>query len=134
MPVPRSFRKVGRTVNPFIAPLARRVPPLAVVHHVGRRSGRSYQTPVMAFPTSEGWVVALFYGDDVQWLRNARGVGGVVLTRSGRRHEVTEVRLLDAATGTPLLPLWARGVVRPLRVRAYALLVAAGWKSPTSTP
>jgi len=125
VPVPRSFRKVGKTVNPFVVPMAGRVPPLAVVHHVGRRSGRSYQTPVMAFPTPEGWVVALFYGDDVQWLRNARGPRTVALTRSGRRHEVSEVRVLDASAGTPRIPAWARAVVRPVRVRSYVLLVAA---------
>jgi deazaflavin-dependent oxidoreductase (nitroreductase family) len=124
MPVPRAFRKVGRTVNPFIVPMARRVPPLAVIHHVGRRSGRAYQTPVMAFPTADGWVVALFYGDDVQWLQNARGPGGVVLSRAGERHEVSQVRQLDAATGAPLLPAWARAVTRPARVRGYVLLVA----------
>ncbi|GIF51359.1 deazaflavin-dependent oxidoreductase (nitroreductase family) [Asanoa ferruginea] len=124
MPVPRSFRKVGRTVNPFIVPVARRVWPLAVIHHVGRRSGRSYETPVMAFPAPEGWVVALIYGDDVQWLRNARGAGGVALTRAGQRHPVGEVRQLDAPTGAPLVPAWARAVLRPARVRGYVLLVA----------
>ena len=122
MPVPRAFRKVGRTVNPFIVPMARRVPPLAVIHHVGRRSGRAYQTPVMAFPTGDGWVVALFYGDAVQWLQNARGPGGVTLTRSGERHQVSQVRQLDAATGAPLLPAWARAVTRTARVRGYVLL------------
>jgi deazaflavin-dependent oxidoreductase (nitroreductase family) len=122
MPVPRAFRKVGRTVNPFIVPMARRVPPLAVIHHVGRRSGRAYQTPVMAFPTGDGWVVALFYGDDVQWLQNARGPGGVTLTRSGERHEVSQVRQLDAATGAPLVPAWARAATRTARVRGYVLL------------
>jgi deazaflavin-dependent oxidoreductase (nitroreductase family) len=125
MPVPRAFRKVGRTVNPVIVPMARRVPPLAVIHHVGRRSGRAYQTPVMAFPTAEGWVVALVYGDDVQWLQNARRPGGVALTRSGERHQVSQVRQLDAVTGAPLLPAWTRAVMRPARVRGYVLLVAA---------
>lgn len=126
MPVPRSFRKVGRTVNPFIVPTARRVPPLAVIHHVGRRSGRPYETPVMAFPTPEGWVVALVYGDDVQWLQNARGPGGVALTRSGERHQVRQVRQLDAEAGARLIPAWARAVLRPARVRGYVLLVATG--------
>ncbi len=126
MPVPRPLRKVGRTVNPFIVPTARRVPPLAVIHHVGRRSGRSYETPVMAFPTPEGWVVALVYGDDVQWLQNARGPAGVALTRSGQRHQVSQVRHLDAGAGAPLMPAWARAVMRPAGIRGYALLVAAG--------
>jgi deazaflavin-dependent oxidoreductase (nitroreductase family) len=123
--MPRSFRKVGPTVNPFIVPMAGRVRPLAVVHHVGRRTGRAYQTPVMAFPTPDGWVIALFYGDDVQWLRNARRSGGVVLNRSGERHQVGEVRLLDSVAGAPLLPAWARVVARAVNVHEYALLVPA---------
>ncbi|MDG4826778.1 nitroreductase family deazaflavin-dependent oxidoreductase [Asanoa sp. WMMD1127] len=125
MPVPRSFRKVGRVVNPFIVPVARRVRPLAVIHHVGRRSGRSYQTPVMAFATPDGWVVALVYGDDVQWLRNARGPGGATLTCGGQRHPVGSVRILDTATGAPLVPAWARAVLRPAKIRNYVLLVSA---------
>jgi deazaflavin-dependent oxidoreductase (nitroreductase family) len=125
MPMPRAFRQVGRRVNPFIAPLAQRVRPLAVVHHVGRRSGRAYETPVMAFPTPDGWVVALFYGADVQWLRNARRSGSVALTLAGKQHQIGEVRLLDKATGAPLLPAWTRAAGRALNVQNYALLVAA---------
>ena len=124
MPVPRPFRKVGRTVNPFIVPMARRVRPLAAIHHVGRRSGRSYQTPVMAFPAPGGWVVALVYGNDVQWLLNAQASGGVALTRSGERHQVSQVRQLDAVAGAPLLPAWARAVMRPARIRGCVLLAA----------
>jgi len=124
MPMPRPFRKLGRTVNPFIVPMARRVRPLAVIHHVGRRTGRPYQTPVMAFPTPGGWVVALVYGADVQWLQNALRSGGVALTRSGERHQVSQVRQLDTVAGAPLLPAWARAVMRAAYVRDYVLLVA----------
>ena len=39
-----------------------------VVRHVGRRSGKSYETPVDAFDTDRGTLlVALPYGPDTDW-------------------------------------------------------------------
>ncbi|NKY38606.1 DUF2087 domain-containing protein [Cellulomonas septica] len=54
------------------------------MHHVGRSSGRRYRTPVMAFRTPRGVVVALTYGPDVQWLHNIDAAGGARLVRAGR--------------------------------------------------
>lgn len=123
--MPRRFRAVARVLNPAILPLARRLPPLAVVHCVGRRSGTPYRNPVMAFRAGEGWVIALAYGADVQWLRNAEAAGRVALTRAGKRHDDQRVRRLPAAHGERLLPLWARHVMRLARVRDYVLLDSA---------
>ena len=39
--------------NPVARPIARRLPLLALVHHVGRTSGRRYATPIMAFRSGE---------------------------------------------------------------------------------
>lgn len=124
MTFPRAFRSVGRVVNPAIVPIARRIRPLAVVDHVGRRSGAHYATPVMGFPAEDGWVVALPYGADVQWLRNTERAGGATLTQAGTRHPVQAVRRLPARDGAPLLPRWARPMMRTVRVRDYALITA----------
>jgi hypothetical protein len=37
---------------------------------VGRTSGRPYETPVEAFATDDGFLVALPYGPDTDWLKN----------------------------------------------------------------
>jgi len=34
-------------------------PPLAVVQHVGRTSGRRYRTPILAFPSPKGIVIPM---------------------------------------------------------------------------
>jgi hypothetical protein len=33
--------------------------PFALVRHVGRRSGKPYETPIMVEPTADGFVIAL---------------------------------------------------------------------------
>ena len=51
----------------------------AVVRHVGRRSGRPYETPVGATAEPGGFVVMLPYGAGAQWVRNVRAAGSAVL-------------------------------------------------------
>ncbi|MFW6722098.1 nitroreductase family deazaflavin-dependent oxidoreductase [Streptomyces sp. MAR4 CNY-716] len=120
MTMPRAFRRISRTVNPVVIPLARRMPPLAVIEHVGRRSAKRYQTPVQAFRTDTGWVIALAYGKDVHWIQNAIAAGGGHLVHRGRRHELTRPECVHGTPGRRLLPRWARAVMTLARVRDYA--------------
>ncbi len=122
MPMPRSFRRVARALNPIVLPIARRMPPLAVVHHVGRKTGRQYENPVMAFETEDGWIVSLAYGSDVQWARNLDQASGGELTRSGRTFRVSAVRAIAWDRAAPSLPGWARGVLRSASVDDFLLL------------
>lgn len=122
MPVPRAFRRVAAFLNPAVRPLARRMPPLATLRHQGRKSGRTYETPVMAFPTGSGWLIALAYGADVQWLRNVEHTGRATLSRRGERYQVTSIRRVDAAAGSSLLPPWARAVMGTANVSDYVIL------------
>src|SRR5215475_8329303 len=50
--------------------------PFALVRHVGRRTGNRYETVIMVFPTADGFVIALTYGPNVDWLRNLQTAGG----------------------------------------------------------
>ena len=106
-----AFNRVVRTFA------GRRLSPVAVVVHRGRRSGRRYRTPVLAFGIDGGYVVALFYGADRDWVRNVLAAGACTLERGGRRVELTAPRMLDADDGMALLPLPMRPALRLLRVR-----------------
>ncbi|HLT62386.1 MAG TPA: nitroreductase family deazaflavin-dependent oxidoreductase [Microlunatus sp.] len=112
MTMPRALKGAGRVVNPVLLPLARRLPPLAVVHHVGRRSGRPYRTPVQAFPTGSGFLVGLVYDSAADWARNLEAAGGGDLTRAGRTVAVTAPRRVPAAAALGDLPGWARAMMR----------------------
>jgi deazaflavin-dependent oxidoreductase (nitroreductase family) len=78
------------------------VPPWAVILHRGRRSGRSYRTPVLAFRQDRTLVIALLYGEESDWLRNLRAARGGQVVRMGRTFELREPRVVDASTAPEL--------------------------------
>ena len=123
MQMPRVMRRLNRAfTNPLMRPLAGRVPPLALAHHVGRKSGRRYQTPVLAFSTDEGFVTPLPYGTDTDWCLNWVKAGeGVVETRGGRT-AVTNPRIVSADEALPLLPAILRPGVRLLGLPGFLVV------------
>lgn len=115
MQIPRGVTRFNKAVvNPVQRMYAWLVPPWAVVLHRGRRSGREYRTPVLAFRHGHTLIIALLYGEESDWLRNLRaGPGGVV--RLGRTTElVGEPRVMatDAATELAGLSAPARAYCR----------------------
>lgn len=50
--------------------------PFAELEHVGRRSGRTFHTTLLAFRRGDVVTLALTYGPDVDWLKNLRAAGG----------------------------------------------------------
>ena len=84
MPFPDAMARFNRRVTNRVArPFARRLPGLALVHHKGRRSGRSYETPVSLFVRRDGYVVALTYGPERDWVKNVIAGGGCALEVGG---------------------------------------------------
>jgi deazaflavin-dependent oxidoreductase (nitroreductase family) len=45
-------------------------PGFGLVIHQGRKSGREYRTPVNIFRRRDGFVFALTYSSDVDWVKN----------------------------------------------------------------
>jgi deazaflavin-dependent oxidoreductase (nitroreductase family) len=85
MPIPRIVRRWNKAglnrITKHIAPWA---PGLGLVIHRGRRSGRLYQTPVNVFATEDGYLFALTYGPDTDWVKNVLAAGGCELRTHGR--------------------------------------------------
>lgn len=73
----------------------------SVLRHRGRTSGRSYETPVGAVATDEGFVIALVYGSGTQWLKNVLASGSATLVHEGHAYEVDrpEIVPMDAVAG-----------------------------------
>jgi deazaflavin-dependent oxidoreductase (nitroreductase family) len=96
MPLPHALARFnGVVTNRITGRFAGWLPGFAIVVHRGRVSGRAYHTPVNAFRRrGGGWVLALTYGPDAQWVRNllAEGRGGLVA--GGRLHQVVGPRLV----------------------------------------
>jgi deazaflavin-dependent oxidoreductase (nitroreductase family) len=97
------------------------MPGFGVVVHRGRRSGKEYQTPVNVFPTEDGYVLALTYGPDTDWVKNVVAAGGCELRTGGRVVRLTTPRLFHDETRHDIRPL-ERQVLRVIGVADFLSL------------
>jgi deazaflavin-dependent oxidoreductase (nitroreductase family) len=94
MPLPASVARFNRAVTNRVTRLvAPWLPGFGVVVHLGRRSGRRYETPVNVFLRPGGYVVALTYGQG-DWVRNVLAAGSARLRTRGRMHSVANPRVI----------------------------------------
>jgi hypothetical protein len=80
MPIPKvvgQWNKAG--LNHLTRHIAPWMPGFGVIVHRGRRSGRRYQTPVDVFSAGNGYVIALTYGPQTDWVKNVLAAGGCEL-------------------------------------------------------
>jgi deazaflavin-dependent oxidoreductase (nitroreductase family) len=76
--------------NRITSQFAARLPGFGILTHVGRKSGRLYRTPVNVFRAPEGFLIALTYGRESEWVKN-------VLAARGCELETRRVRYLLSA-------------------------------------
>lgn len=118
MPLPRPLRVLPRYLNPVLRPVARYLPPLAVLHHTGRKSGNRYNSPVQAYPVSGGYIAAYAYSDNPQWAQNLLATGEGAMTRGGKHHTITNPRHFGNE-GLQLLPKPVAAMMRDIGVRSF---------------
>lgn len=81
---PERLARINRVfTNRVMMPLARVAPWLGIVHHVGRRSGKAYASPVLVAVRRDSIVIPLMYGLERDWVRNLRHAGTFTLTFRG---------------------------------------------------
>ena len=78
--------------------------PFALIKHNGRKSGKPYETPIMAFPIQDGFLVALTYGPQVDWYQNVLAAGKCQLIWHNKAFAINQVEPIDPATALPLFP------------------------------
>jgi deazaflavin-dependent oxidoreductase (nitroreductase family) len=72
----------------------------SVVRHVGRRSGRSYDTPVVAVEHDDGFLIALPYGDRTDWMKNVRTAGSATIITNGSAYDVERPDVIPMSDAT----------------------------------
>ena|SRR5438270_3150561 len=116
----RGFKAVGHFVNPALLPIVGTgvVPIWAVVRHRGRRSGRTYSTPVAVLPTADGFLIPLPFSERTDWCRNLLNAGGGVMTWKRADWVISGLEIVDAtaAAGYPAL---LRFGVRALGIKHF---------------
>ena len=109
MPIPKYIAVINKHVtNRFFLLFARWLPPFAIVNHLGRRSGRRYRTPILAFPTETGFVFALTYGRDVDWVRNLMASDSGRLEYKGKEIPIHMIRFERYDDVSELFPYLVR--------------------------
>ena len=76
----------------------------AVVVHIGRRSGRTFRTPVHLDRVGDSFVIALAYGANADWVRNVLANGGAVIGLGGRTYITTNPAVLPSDDVIAQLP------------------------------
>ena len=129
--VRRSFARgyfwvLGNTLNRVTVRLARRGRgPFSLVRHVGRRSGRTYETPLLLARDGPDFVAELTYGPGADWYRNVVAAGGCVVVHRGAEHRIDSIEPYPAAAGLAAFGRPAAVILRVLRRSEFRLLRAA---------
>jgi deazaflavin-dependent oxidoreductase (nitroreductase family) len=93
------------TLNPLTRKLARSsFGPFSIVRHIGRRSGKPYETPIIVAPIRGDFVIELTYGPDVDWHKNVVAAGGCRLVWHGKEYVISRIEPLDTASGLAAFP------------------------------
>ena len=100
--------------------------PFSLVRHVGRRSGRQYETPVILARVPAGFVAELTYGPDVDWYKNITVAGRCTVLHHGREYAVDAITDYPAEQGVAAFPPPARVILKALGRHDYRLLSTAG--------
>ena len=119
MPIPKAVARLNNHVTNHVSrPVAGYLPGFAVVTHVGRRSGRAYETPVNMFRDGERYVFALTYGADSQWVRNVMAAGSCGVRTQARTVRLCEPRIFTDPERR-VVPVPVRPVLRLLDVSDF---------------
>jgi deazaflavin-dependent oxidoreductase (nitroreductase family) len=104
--------------NRFSRRFADWMPLFGIIEHVGRKSGKSYRTPMNVFRDGNDWIFALTYSSDVQWVKNVMAAGECVLISRRRRVELVNPRLI-VDPKRRLMPFPVRQFLGLLRVSEF---------------
>jgi deazaflavin-dependent oxidoreductase (nitroreductase family) len=92
--------------NRITSRFAGTLPGFGIVTHVGRKSGRAYHTPINVFRAPSGFLIALTYGQESEWVKNVMAAGGCRLETRGRQYQLTAPTLVhDPTRGRFPLPV-----------------------------
>lgn len=104
MRVPRAVAHFNRRVtNRAAQSITPWLPGLGTLEHVGRKSGRRYRTPLLAFPTRDGVVVLIGYGLESDWLKNVMAGGPTVLEKRNTAVPLINPRICSKAEAANLV-------------------------------
>jgi deazaflavin-dependent oxidoreductase (nitroreductase family) len=84
--------------NRITSHFASRLPGFGILTHIGRKSGRVYCTPINVFRWSEGFLIALTYGSESEWVKNVLATGRCRIETRGVQYELFAPKVVHDPT------------------------------------
>jgi deazaflavin-dependent oxidoreductase (nitroreductase family) len=94
------------------------LPGFGILTHVGRKSGRVYRTPINVFRASNGFIIALTYSSQSEWVRNVLAAGGCELETRGKKYQLSSPNVVHDPT-RQRFPIPVRMVLRIVSADEY---------------
>jgi deazaflavin-dependent oxidoreductase (nitroreductase family) len=70
------------------------LPGFGILTHVGRKSGKVYRTPVNVFRAPNGFIIALTYSSQSEWVKNVLAAGGCELKTRGMKYQFSTPKVV----------------------------------------
>jgi len=117
------FWTINHTFNHLTLRIARSgFGPFVLVRHVGRKSGKTFETPILHARAPAGFVAVLVYGTEVSWYRNIRAAGRGVVVRGAREYEIDGIERYPTEAGLRAFALPLRLFLKVTRRSEFRLL------------
>ena len=94
------------------------LPGFGILTHVGRKSGKVYRTPINVFRASNGFIIALTYSSQSEWVKNVLAAGGCELKTRGKKYQLSAPEVVRDPTRSRF-PIPVRVVLRIVGADEY---------------
>src|ERR1700745_4036671 len=94
------------------------LPGFGILTHVGRKSGKVYRTPVNVFRAPGGFIIALTYSSQSEWVKNVLSAGRCELKTCGHKYNLSAPNVVRDPTRRRF-PLPVRVVLRIVGADEY---------------
>jgi deazaflavin-dependent oxidoreductase (nitroreductase family) len=88
----------------------------SLIRHEGRATGRTYETPVWAAPTEDGFVIGIVYGARTDWVKNVFASSRAAIVHDGETFQVDRPEIVPMESARAYFPAITRRLQRPVRV------------------
>ena len=94
------------------------LPRFGILTRVGRKSGKVYRTPINVFRASNGFIIALTYSSQSEWVKNVFAAGGCEIKTGGKKYQLSAPKVVRDPTRRRF-PIPVRAVLRIVGADEY---------------
>ena len=116
MPMPLWWGQINKRV---FNPRSARNGKWQVIRHVGRVSGQTYRTPLVAHRVDDGFIIMPVYGSRCDWVQNVLAAGTAQLEIEGETVDLVAPEVISAEQAFALRPVGLKRPPKLLRIDEF---------------